>query len=157
MKNALPTIPADLDGMESIVPNEMLVSGAVQNSSLTSSLVNISTKVSVAYDSDVDAVLKLLEEAALTVERVLKEKPPTGTLLNFGADGLDLQLSFWINDPQNGRGGVTSDVNRAIWRALKANNISVPFPQREMRILGPIPAPLMEPGAEAESTTVPKE
>jgi small-conductance mechanosensitive channel len=147
------TVLQGLDGMESIVPNEMLVSGAVQNSSLTSSLVNISTKVSVAYDSDVDAVLKLLEEAALTVERVLKEKPPTGTLLNFGADGLDLQLSFWINDPQNGRGGVTSDVNRAIWRALKANNISVPFPQREMRILGPIPAALQEP----ESTTVPKE
>jgi len=147
------TVLQGLDGMESIVPNEMLVSGAVQNSSLTSSLVNINTKVSVAYDSDVDAVLKLLEDAALTVERVLKDKPPNGTLLNFGADGLDLQLSFWINDPQNGRGGVTSDVNRAIWRALKANNISVPFPQREMRILGPLPAPLQE----AESTTVPKE
>ena len=147
------TVLQGLDGMESIVPNEMLVSGAVQNSSLTSSLVNINTKVSVAYDSDVDAVLKLLEEAALTVERVLKDKPPNGTLLNFGADGLDLQLSFWINDPQNGRGGVTSDVNRAIWRALKANHISVPFPQREMRILGPLPAPLQE----AESTTVPKE
>ena len=147
------TVLQGLDGMESIVPNEMLVSGAVQNSSLSSSMLNISTKVSVAYDTDVDMVLKLLEEAALTVERVQKDKPPSGTLLNFGADGLDLQLSFWINDPQNGRGGVTSDVNRAIWRALKENNISVPFPQREMRILGPVPAVL----ADAESTTVPKE
>jgi small-conductance mechanosensitive channel len=147
------TVLQGLDGMESIVPNEMLVSGAVQNSSLSSSMLNISTKVSVAYDTDVDMVLKLLEEAALTVERVQKHKPPSGTLLNFGADGLDLQLSFWINDPQNGRGGVTSDVNRAMWRALKENNISVPFPQREMRILGPVPAVL----ADAESTTVPKE
>ncbi|MRW83222.1 mechanosensitive ion channel [Pseudoduganella sp. FT26W] len=146
------TVLQGLDGMESIVPNEMLVSGAVQNSSLSSSLVNISTKVSVAYDTDVDFVIQLLTEAAATVERVLKDKPPSTTLTSFGADGLDLTVSFWINDPQNGRSGVTSDVNRAIWRALKENNISVPFPQREMRILGPVPAALSEP----ESTTVPK-
>ena len=148
------TVLQGLDGMESIVPNEMLVSGAVQNSSLSSSMLNISTKVSVAYATDVDMVLKLLEEAALTVERVLKEdKLPSAQLLSFGADGLDLQISFWINDPHNGRGGVISDVNRAIWRALKANNISVPFPQREMRILGPVPEQLLP----QESTAVPKE
>jgi small-conductance mechanosensitive channel len=147
------TVLQALDGMESIIPNEMLVSGAVQNSSLSSSLVNISTRVSVAYESDVDTVLKLLEDAALSVERVNKERLPSATLLSFGADGLDMQVGFWIDDPENGRGGVTSDVNRAIWRALKANDISVPFPQREMRILGPVPGPL----GEAESTIVPKE
>jgi small-conductance mechanosensitive channel len=143
------TVLQGLDGVESIVPNEMLVSGAVQNSSLSNSMLWIPTKVSVAYDTDVDMVLQLLEEAALTVERVSKDKPPSAQLLNFGADGLDLQLGFWISDPQNGRGGVTSDVNRAIWRALKDNNVSVPFPQREMRILGPFPG--------ADSTTVHKE
>jgi small-conductance mechanosensitive channel len=124
----------------------------VQNSSLSNSMVNISTKVSVAYETDVDMVLKLLEDAARTVPRVLKDKGPSATLLSFGADGLDLQLSFWISDPENGRGGVTSDVNRAIWRALKENNVSVPFPQREMRILGPVPEALTPP----ESTSVPK-
>jgi len=147
------TVIQSLDGMESIVPNEMLVSGAVQNSSLSNSLVNISTKVSVAYDTDVDFVIQLLTDAALSVPRVLKDKAPSVNLTSFGADGLDLSVSFWINDPENGRGGVTSDVNRAIWRALKENDISVPFPQREMRILGPVPGAL----AEQESTTVPKE
>jgi small-conductance mechanosensitive channel len=147
------TVLQSLDGMESIVPNEMLVSGAVQNSSLSNSMVNISTKVSVAYDTDVDFVIQLLADAAQTVPRVLSDKPPSVNLTSFGADGLDLSVSFWIKDPENGRGGVTSDVNRAIWRALKENNISVPFPQREMRILGPVPGPL----AEQESTSVPKE
>jgi small-conductance mechanosensitive channel len=147
------TVLQGLDGMESIVPNEMLVSGAVQNSSLSNSMVNISTKVSVAYDTDVDFVIQLLTDAAATVPRVSAEKLPSATLTSFGADGLDLSVSFWINDPENGRGGVTSDVNRAIWRALKEHKISVPFPQREMRILGPVPAAL----AEQESTTVPKE
>jgi len=141
-----------LDGVESIVPNEMLVSGAVQNSSLSNSQLWLSTKVSVAYDTDVDQVLRLLEQAALSVERVLKEeKLPSAQLLSFGADGLDLQLGFWINDPQNGRGGVISDVNRAVWRALKEHNISVPFPQREMRILGPA----MPPFVPAENPSTP--
>ncbi|WP_373988600.1 mechanosensitive ion channel family protein [Duganella sp. BuS-21] len=147
------TVLQGLDGMESIVPNEMLVSGAVQNSSLSNSRVNISTKVSVAYDTDVDFVIQLLIDAAATVERVLEEPAPSVNLTSFGADGLDLTVGFWIADPENGRGGVTSDVNRAIWRALKENNISVPFPQREMRILGPVPTPVAAP----ESTTVPKE
>jgi small-conductance mechanosensitive channel len=132
------TVLQGLDGIESIVPNEMLVSGVVQNSSLTSKYVWIGTKVSVSYETDLDFVLKLLEDAAATVPRVLTERPPSATLLNFGADGLELQLGFWIADPENGRGGVTSDVNRAIWKALKEHGISVPFPQREMRIVGPI-------------------
>jgi len=132
------TVLQGLDGIESIVPNEMLVSGVVQNSSLTSKYVWIGTRVAVSYETDLDSVLKLLEEAAASVPRVLSERPPSATLLNFGADGLELQLGFWIADPENGRGGVTSDVNRAIWKALKEHGISVPFPQREMRIVGPI-------------------
>lgn len=139
------TVLQGLDGVESIVPNEMLVSGAVQNTSLSNKLLYITTKVSVAYDTDMDTVLALLEKAAATVPRVLSERAPSAQLLSFGADGLDLQVGFWIDDPENGRGGVISDVNRAIWRALKEHHISVPFPQREMRILGPLPLPLAEP------------
>ncbi len=133
------TVLQGADGVESIVPNEMLVSGAVQNSSLTHTAVVIITRVTVSYDTDVDFALKLMEEAALTINRVMKDKPPSGMLQAFGADGLELALAFWINDPENGRGGVTSDVNRAIWKALKENGISVPFPQREVRLLGPLP------------------
>jgi len=133
------TVLQGLDGMDSIVPNEMLVSGAVQNSSLSNSMLNLSTKVSIAYDSDLDHVLHLMEEAALTVPRVVKDRRPSASLTLFGADGLEVQVSWWINDPENGRGGITSDVNRAIWKTFQANKISVPFPQREMRILGPLP------------------
>jgi small-conductance mechanosensitive channel len=142
------TVLQGLDGVESIVPNEMLVSGAVQNSSLSNKMLWISTNVSVAYDTDLDFALALLEKAAASVERVSKTQPPSAQLLSFGADGLDLRVGFWISDPENGRGGVTSDVNRAIWRALKDNRISVPFPQREMRIVGTFPS--------AEADVLPK-
>lgn len=135
------TVLQGLDGVESIVPNEMFVSSPVQNTTLSNKEVWIGTKVSVAYDTDLDFALKLLEQAAASVPRVLKSRPPGATLLNFGADGLELQVGFWIGDPENGRGGVTSDVNRAIWKALKDHQISVPFPQREMRIIGQLPVP----------------
>jgi small-conductance mechanosensitive channel len=135
------TVLQGLDGVESIVPNEMFVSSPVQNTTLSNKEVWLSTRVSVAYDTDLDFALKLLEGAAASVPRVLRDRPPAATLVSFGADGLELQVGFWIGDPENGRGGVTSDVNRAIWKALKDNAISVPFPQREMRIVGPVPFP----------------
>ncbi len=135
------TVLQGTDGVEAIVPNEMLVSGAVQNSSLSNPAVVIVTRVTVGYESDVDFVLKLMEDAALSIERVMKDKPPSGMLQAFGADGLELALAFWIADPENGRGGVTSDVNRAIWKSLKQNGISVPFPQREIRLVGALPEP----------------
>jgi small-conductance mechanosensitive channel len=116
----------------------MLVSGAVQNYSLSNKMMRVATQVSVAYDSDLDLVLALLETAASGIERVSATPPPMATLQRFGADGLELEVGFWINDPENGRGGVTSDVNRAIWRALQAHQISVPYPQREIRMLGPV-------------------
>ncbi|HAT32247.1 MAG TPA: mechanosensitive ion channel protein [Janthinobacterium sp.] len=130
------TVLQGLDGVESIVPNEMFVSSPVQNSSLSNRMLWLSAQVSVANDTDVDMALDLLVEAAKTVERVSKTSPPSGTLVRFGPDGLDLQVGFWIEDPENGRGGVTSDVNRAIWRTLKEHKIWVPYPLRESRIIG---------------------
>ncbi|MNT25487.1 hypothetical protein D3C72_1610060 [compost metagenome] len=71
--------------------------------------------------------------------------------MRFGADGLDVQIGFWIADPENGTGGVKSNVNRAIWRTLQEHKVTVPFPQRELRIVGTPPAPLAS-AADGEST-----
>jgi small-conductance mechanosensitive channel len=140
------TVLQGLDGVESIVPNEMLISGAVQNLSLSDKMLWITTQVSVAYDTDLDAILPLLEKAAMDVERVSKTKLPGATLQRFGADGLELQVGFWIEDPENGRGSVTSNVNRAIWKVLQEQKVAVPYTQREVRIIGmpPPPEPLVE-------------
>lgn len=124
------------DGVESIVPNEMLISGGVQNMSLSNRMVWLSTTVSVGYETDIDLIFPLLEQAAASVPRVVQSKPPSATLVRFGADGLDLQIGFWIADPENGTGGVKSNVNRAIWRTLQEHKVTVPFPQRELRIVG---------------------
>ncbi|HCN91327.1 MAG TPA: mechanosensitive ion channel protein [Oxalobacteraceae bacterium] len=127
------TVLRGLDGVESVVPNEMLVSHPVQNYSLSSREWRLATHVTVAYQTDVDLVLRLLEQAAAGVVRVCTSPAPQAMLIKFGADGLELELGFWIVDPENGRQGVTSDVNRAIWRALQNHQINIPYPQREVR------------------------
>jgi small-conductance mechanosensitive channel len=128
--NARYSVIRSLGGRESIVPNEMLVINRVENLSLADSRVNLSTAVSVGYDSDVELVQKLLLEAALAQKRVLRDPAPTVNLANFGADGLEFSVSFWINDPENGQGGLKSDINLSILAALRANHIEVPYPQR---------------------------
>jgi len=138
------------DGVESIVPNEMLISGGVQNMSLSNRMVWLSTAVSVGYETDIDVIFPLLEAATAKVPRASQSNPPSATLVRFGADGLDVQIGFWIADPENGTGGVKSNVNRAIWRTLQEHKVTVPFPQRELRIVGTPPAPLAG-AAEGES------
>lgn len=130
------TIVRGMDGVETIVPNEMLLSSTVQNYSLTDRTLRLGTRITVSYRSDIEQVLRLMEQAAGSVERVLKAPEPQTLLLKFGADGLELELGFWIGDPENGRGNVLSDVNRAIWKILQEFHVEVPYPQREVRIIG---------------------
>ena len=123
-------------GVESIVPNEMLITQRGENMSLADTKVWLSTTVSVGYDSDVDLVVRLLEEAARSQARVLRDPGPHAALHGFGADGLDFLVGFWIADPSNGRLGVLSGVNLAILAALREHHIEIPYPQRVLHVAG---------------------
>ncbi|CAN5307717.1 mechanosensitive ion channel [soil metagenome] len=133
--NSRYTVLQGADGIESVVPNDMLVSGAIQNYSLSTPTVRLACQVSVDYGSNLDEIFRLLEEAAASVDRVLKEPPPAALLLKFGADGLELEVGFWITDPENGRHSAQSSVNLAIWRSFQAHQVNIPYPQREIRII----------------------
>ncbi len=132
--NARYTVVRSSDGRESIVPNEMMITQRVENLSLADPRVWLSTVVSVAYDSDVDLVIRLLTESALASSRVLRDPAPSAALSAFGADGLEFTVGFWIADPENGTLGLRSDINRAILAALRAHKIDIPFPQRVMHV-----------------------
>ncbi len=124
------TVVRSAGGTESIVPNEMLISNRIENLSYTDPNVWLSTTVSVAYDTDLDQVLGLLVGATAAVPRVLAQPGPSAVLSNFGADGLEITVGFWIADPENGTLGVRGAVNLALWRALRDAGIEIPFPQR---------------------------
>jgi small-conductance mechanosensitive channel len=124
------TVVRALNGRESIVPNEMLITQRVENSSLADPRVQVSTTLQVAYGTDLDALLPRLGAAVRAVPRVLADPEPLAQLAGFGADGLDLSVGFWIGDPENGQGNVRSEANLALLRTLNELGISIPFPQR---------------------------
>ena len=134
------TVIRALNGREAIVPNEMLITQRVENSSLADPKVALSTVVQVAYGSDLDALMPALVAAVKAVPRVLAEPPPAVQLSNFAADGLELTVVFWITDPENGLGGVRSDANLAILNCLNALGVEIPFPQRMIREMPVKPA-----------------
>ena len=143
------TVIRALNGRESIVPNEMLITQRVENSSLADPRVSISSVVQVAYGTDVRALQQQLQAAVAKVPRVLAEPGPSVQLADFAADGINLTVAFWINDPENGAGNVRSDVNLAVLDLLNELGIEIPFPQRVMHTR---PA---EPAADAESASSP--
>jgi small-conductance mechanosensitive channel len=130
------TVIRALNGREAIVPNEMLITQRVENSSLADPKVSISSGVQVAYGTDVRALQGKLVAVVKQVPRVLADPEPVCQLAEFAADGLNLTISFWIRDPENGQGNVRSDVNLAVLELLNAEGVQIPFPQRVMHHVG---------------------
>lgn len=128
------TLIRALNGRESIVPNEKVITERIENLSLADPRIVLSTDVSVAYDCDPKQVQQLLIGAALGVKRVLKDPPPAAHLMKFGADGLEFSLFFWIEDPVNGQANVRSEVNLRVLAALREAGIDIPYPQRVVHI-----------------------
>jgi small-conductance mechanosensitive channel len=138
------TVLQGLDGAESVIPNEMLVSSPVQNFSLTNRRVWMSTDVVVSYQTDLEKLLPILVAATSTVTRVMSDPAPSASLMKFGADGLELRVGFWIPDPENGRSGVLSDVNLALWKVIQEHEINLPYPQRVITIANQEQNPLRQ-------------
>ena len=128
--NARYTVVRAPSGRESIVPNEMFIINRIENLSLTDTQVLQFTVVSVGYDSDVELVMRLLTEAAAAQERVLADPAPGVNLTNFGADGLEFTLNYWMTDPENGQQNLRSLINLDILKSLRAHHVEIPYPQR---------------------------
>ncbi|MCP4638467.1 MAG: mechanosensitive ion channel [Methyloversatilis sp.] len=131
------TVLRSPSGVQSIVPNETLISSVVQNEGLSDREVRLAVTVQVGYADDVERALSILEECARVHERVLPEPAPRAFLHSFGDSGINLELGMWITDPENGTLGIRSAVQLEILRRFRAENIEIPFPQREIRVLNP--------------------
>lgn len=127
-------------GIESIVPNEILVGSVVQNETFSDSKVALPLAFQVSYDADLEHAMRILVEVAATQPRVLQDPAPVAFLTGFGDNGIDLRLGCWIADPQEGTLAISSAINLEVWRRFKGAGIGIPFPQREIRLLPPLPA-----------------
>jgi small-conductance mechanosensitive channel len=124
----------DRDGVEMLVPNQQLISNAVINWSYTDPRIRLKLPIRISYRDDPELALKILRDACEGQERVLTEPAPVSRLMHFSDSGIELELRFWISDPQEGVNNVRSEVNRAIWRLFKEHKITIPMAQREIII-----------------------
>ena len=129
------------DGREYLIPNEDLITGQVVNWSHSNDFVRLDIYFGTAYGDDPHKVRKIATEAARGVDRVLSEQPPVCHIVGFGDSSVDYILRFWIRDPTGGLTNIRGNVYLALWDAFQAGGISIPFPQREVRMLGE-PAPI---------------
>ena len=122
----------DRDGVEMLVPNQQLISNAVINWSYTDPRIRLKLPIRISYRDDPELALKILLEACDGQARVLRDPAPVSRLMHFSDSGIELELRFWISDPQEGVNNVRSEVNRAIWRLFKEHQITIPTAQREI-------------------------
>ncbi|TKW66599.1 MAG: mechanosensitive ion channel [Paracoccus denitrificans] len=124
------------DGKEYLIPNEDLVTNQVVNWSHTNEFVRLDVHFGTSYRDDPHKVSKVAINAAMTVKRVLAQRTPVCWITGFGDSSVDFVLRFWISDSQGGLTNVRGQVYLALWDAFKENDINIPFPQREVRLLG---------------------
>jgi small-conductance mechanosensitive channel len=125
-----------LDGIEAIVPNETLVVTTVLNHSYSNQGTRIAIPVQISYDSNVELAMRLMREIAMGEPRVLRAPVgPEVFILRFAESGIELELTVWINDPENGQATLKSVMNLGIWKAFAEHCIEIPYPRREVRLL----------------------
>lgn len=130
------------DGTEAIIPNETLVSSTVINHSYSNRHLRIGIPIQISYQSDVQRAMDIMKQAAVIQPRVLADPETKVYLKSFGDSGIDLELGIWINDPEEGQLNLRSDINMEIWRQFKLSGIEIPYPQRDVRIVGGLPPTL---------------
>jgi small-conductance mechanosensitive channel len=125
----------DRDGVETLVPNQQLITNPVINWSYSDPRVRLKLPVRISYHDDPEVAMAVLVEAAHCNARVLRDPGPVSRLMHFGDSGIELELRFWIADPQEGVNNVRSDVNRSIWRAFRERGITIPVAQHDVRMV----------------------
>lgn len=123
------------DGKEYLIPNEDLITGQVVNWSHSDEFVRLDLFFGTSYNDDPHLVRKLAIEAASRVNRVLKTRPSVCHIVGFGDSSVDYILRFWIKDPTEGLTNIRGNVYLALWDIFKENDVSIPFPQREVKVL----------------------
>lgn len=146
------------DGKDVMVPNEQFITTSFVNWTHKNKKQRYSINFQVAYDTDMHALFDLLRKVVASHPKVLSgdelpiEERPDAEICGFGDSGINILVEFWMEGIDDGVNRVGGDLYLMIWDALKANNIQIPFPQREVKILHPNRQPTQaSPNAEAKS------
>lgn len=122
------------DGIEHLIPNEELITQRVENWSYSNNLIRLRIPIGISYRSDPRKAIALCIEAAEMVPRIQLQPEPRCQVTRFGDNSVDLELRVWVDDPQNGRGNVISEVLLGVWDRFHEHGIEIPYPQRDLHL-----------------------
>lgn len=125
------TVARSRDEEDLIIPNSTLVQSTVTNFTLSDSTYRIKATVGVSYGSDLERVMAALRRAADELPGRMAEFEPRILLTGFGNSSVDFEVLVWVDDPWTAR-AQQSVLNLAIWRELKAAEVTIPFPQLDL-------------------------
>lgn len=139
--NMRSTILETFDGKDIMVPNETFITTSFKNWTRKDIKQRYSIEVQVAYSTDIEKLIKILRDVVASHPQVISgpeasiEERPDAEISGFGDSGIDILIEYWMEGVDDGRNRVGADLNMMIWQAFKENNIEIPFPQREVKIL----------------------
>ena len=125
-----------LDGTEVVIPNETFITNSVINHSSSDRKSRVQLPIQISYESDLELAMQLMLDTTKDFTRLLDEPTPAVHISGFGESGIDLNLNAWIQDPEDGTAELRSQLYLSIWRSFKQHNIVIPYPQREVRLIG---------------------
>lgn len=124
------------DGTEALIPNDTFITSTVVRQTYSSRRLRLMLPIQISYSSSVDAAMSIMLDAAKKRPQVLAEPEPSVILKEFADSGINLELIIWVEDPKGGVPQLRSGLNRETWAEFGKNGVSIPFPQREVRVLG---------------------
>lgn len=130
------------DGKDVLVPNETFITTSFVNWTKKNKKQRYSLEFGVAYSTDLDVLLPMIRDLVASHPQVLsgpncpKDELPDAEISGFGDSSIDILVEFWMEGIDDGENRVGADLLYMIWKALKEHEIEIPFPQREVRILG---------------------
>ncbi len=126
------------DGIEHLIPNEVLISTPVENWSHSDRLVRQRLPIGVDYGVNIRLAIELAEQAADGFSRILKKPAPRCLVKGFGESSVDLELRVWIQDAEEGVSNIKSEVYLKIWDLFHEHGVAFPYPQRDIHVKGPV-------------------
>jgi small-conductance mechanosensitive channel len=128
------TVLRKLEGVEVIIPNNTLITENIINHTYMDRNVRVWIDIQISYKSSVDLAKKIMHDAAIKQERVMKDPEPNVYLFYFNESGIDLKLVFFIKDAEEGQLSLKSEISEEIWREFQKQGVEIPFPQRDLHI-----------------------
>lgn len=127
------TVVETYNKAELIVPNSDLISQKVTNLTHSNAQYRVVMDVGTAYGSDMDQVLKILEDEAAKHPHAAKTPAPSALFVGFGDSSLDFKLRVWLNNLDYCL-TIFSEIGIAVYKRFAAEGVEIPFPQQDLHV-----------------------